>query len=257
MIQQPHQPNELIDRALQSLRDTKAPTGLEARIAARLTQAAEARAITTSSFADTYGRTSFFAVILSIVKNPRILLAQVPLYAVAAAALLAASLFAFHHHQVSTTVAHSNPQPVAAPNQPLSPVQTSSLATTRVPQGFSLGFHRTTKGTGALAPAPNDPDTLALAETLAPSHPAPRMPLTPQEHLLLLATRQGQPIEVAELDIARQPALQAASDLHQRALIRRYAQSLLGPLAAAEALNPTSTPPSPDEAPSPQPPSSK
>jgi hypothetical protein len=65
------------------------------------------------------------------------------------------------------------------------------------------------------------------------------MPLTAQEHLLLLATRQGQPMELAELESLRQPALQAAAEAHQNATIRRYAQSLLSPLAASEAINPT------------------
>ena len=86
---------------------------------------------------------------------------------------------------------------------------------------------------------PTGPDALALAETLAPSHPAPPMPLTAQEHLLVAATRQGQPIELAELETLRQPALQASAEARQNAIIRRYAQALLGPLAAAQALNPS------------------
>jgi hypothetical protein len=64
-------------------------------------------------------------------------------------------------------------------------------------------------------------------------------------------------MELAELETLRKPALQAAAEAHQNATIRRYAQSLLGPLAAAEALNSTSPPPAPDDTPTSQPPSSR
>jgi hypothetical protein len=64
-------------------------------------------------------------------------------------------------------------------------------------------------------------------------------------------------MELAELETLRQPALQAAAEARQNAIIRRYAQSLLGPLAAAEAINPTSPPSSSDDTPASQPPSSK
>jgi hypothetical protein len=84
-----------------------------------------------------------------------------------------------------------------------------------------------------------DPDTIALAETRAPSHPAPRMPLTAQEHLLLAAARPGQPIEVAELDMARAPILRASAAAREDASIRRYVHTLLAPFAVADALSPT------------------
>ena len=160
---------------------------------------------------------------------------------------MAITLIAVNHRHKPTTTAQSSPLPITNPTQPSNPAETLNpakdfgLATTLVPQGFSLASHRFQKNDGALAPAAStDPDTLALAETLAPSHPAPPMPLTAQEHLLALAARQGQPMELAELETLRQPALQAAAEAHQNAIIRRYAQSLLGPLAAAEALNPAS-----------------
>jgi hypothetical protein len=301
-------PDALIDRALHSLRDTQPPTGLEARVAARLAQAADASAITSSSrtpsrssFAKTSSRASFFAVILSLAKDPRILLAPAPISIVAAAALLAITVLAVNHHQKPNIIANSNPQPSIIQSPPSNPTKTSNLANTQdpedlsptstqvpqglspaitqvpqglspaitqvpqglspaitqVPQGFSLGSHRSIEKAGVLTPASTDPDTLALAETLAPSHPAPPMPLTAQEHLLILATRQGQPIELAELETLRKPALQAAAEARQNATIRRYAESLLGPLATAAALHSTSDSPAQDDTPAPQPPSSK
>jgi hypothetical protein len=65
------------------------------------------------------------------------------------------------------------------------------------------------------------------------------MPLTPQEHLMLAATRPGQPIEVAELDIARAPFLRAAAEARETASIDRYIKGLLAPFAVADALSPT------------------
>jgi hypothetical protein len=102
-----------------------------------------------------------------------------------------------------------------------------------------------------------NPDTIALTETRAPSHLAPPMPLTAQEHLLLAAARPGQPIEVAELDIARAPFLRAAAKAQEKENIQRYVRTLLAPVAVANAL---STNAQPQEistpAPAPQPPSS-
>jgi hypothetical protein len=189
-------------------------------------------------------------------------------------ALLALYLIASTAPPKSTLVAKSNPasKAVQTSNQPQETAKpadlarTSSIANTQVPQdlspgenqvpqGFSLGSHRPLARSGVLTP---DPDTLALAETLAPSRPAPIMALTAQERMLVTATRQGQPIELAELEILRQPSLQAAAQTRERATIRNYVHSLLGPLAAVEAMNPT--PPSPSFSDSqliPDPPASK
>lgn len=269
-----HQPDELINLALHSLRDTHRPTGLEARVAARLAQAAESRTATRSSVANTSSRASFLAVILRTAKDPRILLTPAPLYTVAATALLAITLIAIKHDHKPTTIAHSNASasPSTASELRAEPwdakagtpeLRAGGPPYTSVGRSPTYTPTTTTRGPEArsIAPPtltqPTDLDTLALAETLAPSHPAPPMPLTAQEHLLLLAARQGQPMELAELETLRQPALQAAAEARQNAMIRRYAQSLLRPLAAAEALNPTSPPPSSDDAPTSQPPSSK
>jgi hypothetical protein len=88
------------------------------------------------------------------------------------------------------------------------------------------------------SPTPTDPDAIALAETLAPSRPAPPMPLTQQELLTLAATRPGQPIQLAELDLARAPALRAAAEASEQASLQRYVKSMLAPFAVAEALSP-------------------
>jgi hypothetical protein len=67
------------------------------------------------------------------------------------------------------------------------------------------------------------------------------MPLTAQEVILFRSTRQGQPIELAELDVLRDTNLRSIAQSRDRANLRQYIQSLLAPLAAAEALSPTSS----------------
>ena len=256
-------PDARIDQVLEALRTTEPPTGLEQRIAARLAQAAEARALTANGRAV---RLSFLAVILNAVKDPRTLLAQARLYSVAAAALtllLAVTTLALHHYRTPPSAAQSKsiPNKLYAPTQPATLAQAFGLDNTRVPQGFSLGSHIPNQRAGGLTPAPSqqppDPDAIALAETLAPSRPAPPMPLTPQEHLMLAATRPGQPIQIAELDMARAPILRAAAEAREDANIRRYVKTLLAPFAVADALSPTNfSQPQETSTPAPPPPPS-
>jgi hypothetical protein len=273
MNPQTAQPDITLDRILSALRNTPAPTGMNQRIAARIAMATEQRAATPS----------FFAVILSAVKDPRILPAQATRYLFAAttlAALLAVSAISFTAHRKPSTIslqkpspASRNPQTSTQPNTTTAAIKSnpSTLASTTDtasnpraggPPYTSVGrsptfASTTTRGPEARsidsAPASTDLDALALAETLAPSHPAPPMPLTAEEHLLLLATRPGQPIELAELETLRQPALQARAQAREQATIRNYIHSLLGPLAAAEAIHPT---PPMDDSPT-SPPSSR
>ena len=85
-----------------------------------------------------------------------------------------------------------------------------------------------------------DPEAaLALAETNAASHPAPALPLTAQERILIRATRSGELSELAELRPAREAALREALEARARLAIQRYAHQLLAPLAASEAIQPT------------------
>jgi hypothetical protein len=208
-------PDQQIDRLLHSLRDTPPPAGLAARVTSRLHQAAESPA-----------RGTLFA-------SPQyIAWATAACAAVLALALLAA------HHQPTPTVADLSSETSATQATPSLPVP----ATARVDPRFSVGsLGPSIKIEGVLTPGP-DLDAIALAETLAPSHPAPPLPLTPQEALLLRSTRQGQPIEVAELETRRESALTEIAEARERATVREYIHGLLGPLATAQTLTPPSSP---------------
>jgi hypothetical protein len=260
-------PDARIDQVLDALRTTEPPAGLEQRIAARLAQAAEARALSTAPFAATAhpASSSPFAVILNAVKDPRILLAPAKLYTVAAAVLtllLALTTITLLHHRTPATTARTTPIVVTPPsNRGLegaglqsrhnAPARTTALAT----EGISHSSSQPSQ-TAPTSTTQPDPDTIALAETLAPSRPAPPMPLTAQEHLMLVAMRPGQPIELAELDIARAPLVRAAAEARETANIDRYAKSLLAPFAVADELQPTTfSQPQESPTPSPAPPS--
>jgi hypothetical protein len=257
-----------IDQVLNALRTTEPPSGLEQRIAARLAQAAEARALSATTNPT---HSSYITVILNAVKDPCSLLAPAKLYTVAAAALtllVALTTLTLHHRPPSATARttptvltptsgrgleraglqsrHNPPASTAAlATEGISAATTTQIlqgfpATSQVPQGFSLGSHSPNQKAGVLTPATaQDPDTIALAETLAPSRPAPPMPLTAQEHLLFAATRPGQPIQLAELDLARAPILRAAAEARETASLDHYVKSLLAPFAIADELSPT------------------
>lgn len=208
-------PDQHLDRVINALRDTPPPTGLAARVNARLLQAAESPA-------------------------PRTLFAS-PLHlawAGAACAVVLLALLATHRQPArsgETQVAQGSvPQGFSLGSLVARP------ATTQVTPRFSVGSHTAPrKAEGVLTP---DPDAIALAETLAPSHPAPPLPLTAQEALLLGSTRQGQPIEVAELETRRESALTQIAEARERATVREYIHGLLGPLAAAQILTPPLSP---------------
>jgi hypothetical protein len=86
-----------------------------------------------------------------------------------------------------------------------------------------------------------------LADTTAPSHPAPPMPLTPDERLLVRAARHTEQTSVAQLEPLPRPS---ARDSENRA-IEQFIQRNLASLALAESFNPTPAAPVPEEPPAP------
>ena len=286
-----------INHVLEALRTATPPAGLEQRIAARLAQAAEARQssaphprplITT----DIAAAPSFLAVILNAARNPkslftvistearsaqwrdpRIPLTPARLYTAAAALTLLLTLTTItllHHHTPTTTAQSHLNQTTTAALTPTStpslegaglqsrrnaPARNPALAATAISHPASMPLQTPQPLSATEQPTL---ETIALAETRAPSRPAPPMPLTAQEHLLLAAARPGQPVEVAELDMARAPSLRAAAEAREDARIRRYVKGLLASFALADALSPTASQPQEISAtaPEPQPPTS-
>jgi hypothetical protein len=61
-------------------------------------------------------------------------------------------------------------------------------------------------------------ESVAVEEMLAASHPAPPMPLTEQERLLLRIAHKGDPVELAMLD----PLRRAARDVEEQTEFQRF-----------------------------------
>jgi hypothetical protein len=250
-------PDFAIDRVLDALRTTEPPTGLEQRIAARLAQAAEARtqpAITTPS-------PSYISVILNAVKDPRRSFARAKLYSATAFTLIIAlTTVTILHHRTSNNTAqiasdihtqsrvpHRRDGMIVAKvgTTPSNAAILSSLEGAGPEPPHAASPNNPTPAADGISrppsPSAEDPETIALAETLAPSRAAPPLPLTAQEHLILAATRPGQPIQLAELDLARAPILRATAQARETATIDRFVKSLLEPFAVADALSSTTS----------------
>lgn len=86
----------------------------------------------------------------------------------------------------------------------------------------------------------------ALATTAEQNHPAPPAPLTEQEKLLLRVAQPGQPVQVAELDPLREPALRQLSEARTKSILEHYVQRMLAPIVFSESIRPT--PPEPEPA---------
>ena len=190
--------DQLIDQTLTALRDTTPPTGMERRIL----QAVEHRAATTP---------------------PRHPWAW---SLTTAALLLSVAAFTLHHlttnpgapgpasgTRVSTpsTKLALNSQLTARSSQLDARPALSSSSPTLLLTTNPLKTHNSTKP--ALPnPTPNpdhllcDCDPVALAESRAPSQPAPPLPLTDQEKLLRRIVDKGDPIELAELNASTRAA---------------------------------------------------
>jgi hypothetical protein len=166
-----------IDQLLHALGNIEPPTRLEERTAERV-----AARLSAATGRDTSRRFYFAAS------------------SVAALAVLILAIAALH----------SRPKPAAIAQLPQAPVLEPQFAT----QPRKLVAVHPTPSQHALpvvAPtlpiASTDPDTIALAETLAPSHPAPPLPLTSQERLMLRILRSGEQEEIAALIPAERDAL--------------------------------------------------
>jgi hypothetical protein len=214
-----------IDRLLHALATAPAPAGLEQRVSARVAQRTAER--------DAAPLSKLRAILHATRLGP---------YAIAPAAVTVLAAVCL------LVILHSNSRQTAVLNQPIS---TANAVTYRPAEialqplyrhaGSVLPASRT-PAPPTSPPAQQDPDSIALNETYAPSHPAPLLPLTAQEALLLRSTRRGQPMEVAELDTLREAALMNRAAEQQRARLRDTIQGLLGPLATAQALTPPFAP---------------
>ena len=199
-----------IDRILTALRNTEAPTGLDHRILTAIEH--RATPTPTRSWLWSLAALTTAAIIISTVT--------------------------LHQIRIQIRVPHSSrsSQRDAATKAPGSATpHTSSLATiseapplrvTHLRDGFigaKVGIGRPPDRSrpsvrGHRASLLCDCDPIALAESQAPSHPAPELPLTDQEKLLRRIARHPDPVEIAELD----PSARAARAAEDKAAFKNF-----------------------------------
>jgi hypothetical protein len=184
-------PDESIDKVLAGLRDTEPAIGMKRRIL----EAVEKRASERSEASWWQRSSNIFRL------SPTKLLLCGSAFAVVVILLVTPRIY--RNGNVSP-VSTSSPTPLAAnviATSPTAPamlkksVPQPAFAKTQTPhvqRVKALRDENSIQNTAA--------DSLALREMTAPSHPAPPLPLTAQEKLLLRVVHKGDPVELAMLN---------------------------------------------------------
>jgi hypothetical protein len=183
--------NNSVDRILNALRDATPPPGMERRILNVLEAQSPQKIASTS-------RDSSGSVIPSEVAQPRS--RGIPAFrdartatplrwtAIAAAIVIAALIARATHHPTQPSTATT--QTASAPPQPITNTATVTPAT---PIRHAVASQR-------VRPTPSQPAEPPTTEDNAQlSHPAPPIPLTDQERLLLRYARRGRTEDLAQI----------------------------------------------------------
>ena len=194
-------PEEAIDKVLAGLRDVDAPAGMEGRILGAL----EEKASTPAGLG--------WRMLLGMPAAAKSLTwgAAVAGLFVLALAIPAIRRIGHPAAQVKTAAA-KNVAPSAAD---------SDLSASRVNDAPPLLHAPAKRALEISVPeeeATESSDEIAMSEMLAPSHPAPPMPLTDQERLLMRLVRRSDQVELAELD----SRLDALKDAEEKAEFLRF-----------------------------------
>jgi len=207
-----------IDRALSALRDAQPRSGLEGRILASLEHRADAPQPTRFHIS-----------------------AHLALWAATSAAIIAvASMIVLRQHgarapQNSVILSEASPSDAQSknpetarlttnlePSSTTNPSRTAHTVSSRPERAARSGETCISDHPGCSVDA-NDvtttpTDTQLLADLHAPSHPAPPLPLTPQEKLFLRMVRYGNLTELAELN----PVVRAQHDDDETAAFKAF-----------------------------------
>ena len=218
--------DQRIDQLLQALGTTGTPAGLEQRINARVAQR-------TDSLEKNPLR---FKQIVRLLWTPVVShFAVWPSLVAIVICMLGFGYLLHHEHKLSQ---HGVSESVAALPSRL-PIERHARQSQLISHRHAVIPSREEVILGEPAAAAvneDDPDAIAMAETFAPSHPAPPLPLSEQETEAARRVHRGAPVEVAMFDPSHDSALIALATAHDRASIRRYVHGLLGPLATAQSL---------------------
>jgi len=193
---------EAIEKMLAGLRDAEAPAGMEHRILEALEDQASVqfrsgwRRLRPIWLPERRGATVSFAC------------------GVAFAGMLAVALVipAIRRLGHAPTQAKMN----SASVRPLPPTASAGAATSVpvLPARPNMRWMASARRAGIV----RDKDSAAVSKRQEASFPAPPMPLTEQEKLLLRIAHKGDPVEVAELN----PAVRAARDSEDKAEVKKF-----------------------------------
>jgi hypothetical protein len=204
---------EAIAQVLAGLRDVEAPDGMERRILKALEDQASARPrsvwrrlrphwlvapvrpVATWSLACGIAFAGLFAVALAIPALRR--LGHSPTQSLS---------------QSKRNLAPVGSLPLAIPETPETVAKSAELAMPR------SGGRSVTRTNANRAKAVRESDSVALNEMHGTSFPAPPIPLTEQERLLLRIAHKGDPVELAMLD----PVVRAARDAEEKADVTKF-----------------------------------
>jgi hypothetical protein len=185
--------DELVDRLLAAVRDAEAPEGMKQRIAARLQNQS---AVTSPTWREWRRRVPSW--VWGACMAGAIVIGMVTLRlnhskgegggATVGKSLVAASVEAgrVETHAIAVDGPHEAVVRVKVENKPKGPVGAE--------------------------------DSLAMSEMMAPSQPAPELPLTEQERLFLQVVRRGDPEELAMLE----PEKRAARNEEEKEQVKRF-----------------------------------
>jgi hypothetical protein len=188
--------DELVDRLLAAVRDAEAPEGMKRRLATRLQNHSQAtpvrrdwlRVMPSWAWGACVAGVIVFSMVAVRINHSKNSI-EVPT-AVKPGAIVA----------TDSVRAEGSAITAARPHDPILRVRAKS--TTEEPVVTS------------------DEDSLAVSEMMAPSQPAPEVPLTEQERLLLQVVRRGDPEELALLE----PEKRAARNEKEKADVKRFFQ---------------------------------
>jgi hypothetical protein len=230
--------DEAVEKVLAGLRECDAPVGMERRILDALEERAAARArpgwwrlrpdwlglaprpVAIRSLAWGVAVAGVFAVAIAIPAIRRLGRGSAQSSARSIAQFPARSVAQSSAQSVARSVEQSHMSPVSAGSLPgASPrdlAESTALPRARVRAGEQAEASEKTDVRSATAV--HDGESVAVEEMLAASHPAPPMPLTEQERLLLRIAHKGDPVELAMLD----PLRRAARDVEEQTEFQRF-----------------------------------
>lgn len=196
-MKQPINHEEAINKVLGGLREAEAPEGLEQRVLRRVAEleATGPSRVWTPAWLAIPGRGRSLA------------------YGLAVAAVIAGGIALVSVRRPAHTPLQADARP-----QPSATIRTTpavSASTSRQPTHPALRLTSAPKATLRLKPlvAPEDAEEAqVLSDTLAASHPAPPMPLTEQERLLLRIAHTGDPQELVALNAELRDHARAVRD---------------------------------------------